>query len=111
LREHLQIIAHIERGQMEIAADLLRLHLRLSAAQRPQTANRGIPQSHRSGAVEAPQKLMIFLQNKTASNHLQKRRTFLPWIWRRHATQKLTPCFRSQFRRSLELHWYRLIAA
>jgi DNA-binding GntR family transcriptional regulator len=49
LREHLQIIAHIERGQMEIAADLLRLHLRLSAAQRPQTANRGIPQSHPFG--------------------------------------------------------------
>jgi DNA-binding GntR family transcriptional regulator len=49
LREHLQIIAHIERGQMEIAADLLRLHLRLSAAQRPQTANRGIPQSHHLG--------------------------------------------------------------
>jgi DNA-binding GntR family transcriptional regulator len=44
LREHLQIIANIERGQMEIAADLLRLHLRLSAAQRPQTANRGVPQ-------------------------------------------------------------------
>ncbi|WP_223541797.1 GntR family transcriptional regulator [Pseudomonas sp. BF-RE-26] len=49
LREHLQIIAQIERGQMEIAADLLRLHLRLSAAQRPQTANRGIPQSHLFG--------------------------------------------------------------
>jgi DNA-binding GntR family transcriptional regulator len=49
LREHLQIIAHIERGQMEIAADLLRLHLRLSAAVRPQTANRGIPQGHPFG--------------------------------------------------------------
>ena len=49
LREHLQIIAHIERGQLEIAADLLRLHLRLSAAQRPQTANRGIPQGHLFG--------------------------------------------------------------
>jgi len=49
LREHLQIIAQIERGQMAIAADLLRLHLRLSAAQRPQTANRGIPQSHLFG--------------------------------------------------------------
>lgn len=44
LREHLRIIEQIERGQLEIAADLLRLHLRLSAAQRPQTANRGIPQ-------------------------------------------------------------------
>jgi DNA-binding GntR family transcriptional regulator len=43
-REHLRIIEQIERGQLEIAADLLRLHLRLSAAQRPQTANRGIPQ-------------------------------------------------------------------
>lgn len=49
LREHLQIIAHIERGQLEIAADLLRLHLRLSAAQRPQTANRGIPQGQMFG--------------------------------------------------------------
>ena len=49
LREHLQIIAHIERGQLEIAADLLRLHLRLSAAQRPQTANRGIPQGQLFG--------------------------------------------------------------
>jgi hypothetical protein len=29
---------------LEIAADLMRLHLRLSAAQRPQTANRGVPQ-------------------------------------------------------------------
>ncbi|MDH4869411.1 GntR family transcriptional regulator [Pseudomonas sp. BN515] len=44
LREHLRVIEHIERGQLEIAADLLRLHLRLSAAVRPQTANRGIPQ-------------------------------------------------------------------
>jgi Transcriptional regulators len=49
LREHLQVIAHIERGQLEIAADLLRLHLRLSAAQRPQTANRGIPQGQLLG--------------------------------------------------------------
>jgi DNA-binding GntR family transcriptional regulator len=49
LREHLQIIAQIERGQMEIAADLMRLHLRLSAALRPQTANRGIPQGHLFG--------------------------------------------------------------
>ncbi|HEX5844561.1 MAG TPA: FCD domain-containing protein, partial [Pseudomonas sp.] len=45
LREHLRIIEAIERGQMEIAADLMRLHLRLSAAQRPQTANRGIPRA------------------------------------------------------------------
>ncbi|MGB4075012.1 FCD domain-containing protein [Pseudomonas sp.] len=45
MREHLRIIEAIERGQMEIAADLMRLHLRLSAAQRPQTANRGIPRT------------------------------------------------------------------
>ncbi len=44
LREHLRIIEHIERGQLDIAADLMRLHLRLSSAQRPQTANRGVPQ-------------------------------------------------------------------
>ena len=42
-------IEQIERGQLEIAADLLRLHLRLSAAQRPQTANRGIPQGVHPG--------------------------------------------------------------
>lgn len=51
LREHLQIIAQLERGQMEIAADLLRLHLRLSFATRPQTANRGIPQRQPFGRV------------------------------------------------------------
>lgn len=44
-REHLRIIEQIERGQSEIAADQMRLHLRLSAAQRPQTANRGVPQT------------------------------------------------------------------
>lgn len=49
LREHVQIIGHIERGQLEIAADLMRLHLRLSAAQRPQTANRGVPQGQLAG--------------------------------------------------------------
>lgn len=49
LREHLRILEQIERGQLDIAADLMRLHLRLSAAQRPQTANRGIPQGPRSG--------------------------------------------------------------
>lgn len=49
LREHLRIIEQIERGQLEIAADLLRLHLRLSVAQRPQTANRGIPQGMHPG--------------------------------------------------------------
>ena len=51
LREHLQIIAQLERRQMEIAADLLRLHLRLSFATRPQTANRGIPQRQPFGRV------------------------------------------------------------
>lgn len=45
LREHLRIIEQIERGQLEVAADLMRLHLRLSVAQRPQTANRGIPRA------------------------------------------------------------------
>lgn len=41
--EHLQIVEQIERGQMELAADLMRVHLQLSRQQRPRLAGRGVP--------------------------------------------------------------------
>ena len=43
LREHLGILDHLESRQYEVAADLLRIHLRLSRSQRPQAASRGAP--------------------------------------------------------------------
>ena len=43
LREHLTILDHLENRQYEVAADLLRVHLRLSRSQRPQAASRGAP--------------------------------------------------------------------
>ncbi|TGQ74807.1 GntR family transcriptional regulator [Mesorhizobium sp. M00.F.Ca.ET.186.01.1.1] len=43
LREHLSILDHLESRQYEVAADLLRIHLRLSRSQRPQAASRGAP--------------------------------------------------------------------
>ncbi|MER9851306.1 GntR family transcriptional regulator [Mesorhizobium sp. M0106] len=43
LREHLTILDHLESQQYEVAADLLRVHLRLSRSQRPQAASRGAP--------------------------------------------------------------------
>ncbi|MCA0270613.1 MAG: GntR family transcriptional regulator [Proteobacteria bacterium] len=43
IQEHLQIIDHMEVGQFAVAADLLRVHLRLSGSQRPRAANRGAP--------------------------------------------------------------------
>lgn len=43
VQEHLQIIDHLETGQFAVAADLLRVHLRLSLRQRPRAANRGAP--------------------------------------------------------------------
>ena len=42
--EHIQIIEQIERGQLDLAADLMRVHLQLSHAQRPRIAGRGVPQ-------------------------------------------------------------------
>jgi len=42
-REHLGILDHLESGQFEVAADLLRVHLRLSRNQRPHAASRGAP--------------------------------------------------------------------
>ncbi|HEY6633278.1 MAG TPA: GntR family transcriptional regulator [Rhizobiaceae bacterium] len=42
-REHLAILDQLEAKQLEAAADLLRLHLRLSRSQRPQAASRGAP--------------------------------------------------------------------
>lgn len=41
--EHLQILEQIERGQMELASDLMRVHLQLSRQQRPRLAGRGVP--------------------------------------------------------------------
>lgn len=41
--EHLQILEQIERGQMELAADLMRVHIQLSQSQRPRLAGRGVP--------------------------------------------------------------------
>lgn len=43
MQEHLGILDHLESGQLAVAADLLRVHLRLSRSQRPQAANRGAP--------------------------------------------------------------------
>ena len=42
-REHLAILDQLEARQFEAAADLMRLHLRLSRSQRPQAASRGAP--------------------------------------------------------------------
>lgn len=43
LSEHITILDHLESRQYEVAADLLRVHLRLSRSQRPQAASRGAP--------------------------------------------------------------------
>lgn len=43
--EHLQILEQVERGQMDLAADLLRVHIQLSQPQRPRLAGRGVPLS------------------------------------------------------------------
>jgi DNA-binding GntR family transcriptional regulator len=42
-REHLAILSAIEQGQLESAADLMRVHLRMSQAQRPALIGRGVP--------------------------------------------------------------------
>ncbi len=47
-QEHLQILEQIERGQMDLAADLMSVHLRLSSAQRPRLAGRGVPSLFRA---------------------------------------------------------------
>lgn len=41
--EHMQILEQIERGQFDLAADLMRVHIQLSHAQRPRLAGRGVP--------------------------------------------------------------------
>ncbi len=43
MQEHLGILDQMEAGRLDVAADLLRVHLRLSRSQRPQAANRGAP--------------------------------------------------------------------
>ena len=39
----MQILEQIERGQFELAADLMRVHIQLSHSQRPRLAGRGVP--------------------------------------------------------------------
>jgi DNA-binding GntR family transcriptional regulator len=51
-REHIAILDQLEGKQFEAAADLLRVHLRLSRSQRPQAANRGAPALF--GAISRP---------------------------------------------------------
>ena len=46
-REHLGIINEIEGGRMEVAADLMRIHLRLAGEQRPKMAHWGAPAAFR----------------------------------------------------------------
>lgn len=41
--EHLQMVEQIERGQMQLAADMMRVHIQQSQSQRPQLAGRGVP--------------------------------------------------------------------
>lgn len=43
--EHMQIVEQIERGQMTLAADLMRVHIQQSQAVRPRLAGRGVPPS------------------------------------------------------------------
>ena len=43
--EHMQILEQIERGQMTLAADLMRVHIQQSQAVRPRLAGRGVPPS------------------------------------------------------------------
>lgn len=45
--EHLQILEQIERGQFDLAADLLRVHIQLSHVERPRLAGRGVPVAFR----------------------------------------------------------------
>jgi DNA-binding GntR family transcriptional regulator len=51
-REHLAILDQLDARQFEAAADLLKVHLRLSRNQRPQAANRGAPALF--GAIARP---------------------------------------------------------
>ena len=41
--EHLAMLDQIERNQMDLASDLMRVHLRMSRSQRPRLAGRGAP--------------------------------------------------------------------
>lgn len=49
VNEKLQILAQIEREQLELAADLLRVHIRLSSGPRAQLLGRGVPAPLRTG--------------------------------------------------------------
>ncbi len=50
-REHLAILASIEQGQLDTAADLMRVHLRMSQAQRPVLFGRGVPSEMRGSPL------------------------------------------------------------
>lgn len=41
--EHIQMLEQVERGQFDLAADLMRVHIQLSHSQRPRLAGRGVP--------------------------------------------------------------------
>lgn len=51
--EHLQIVEQIERGQMQLAADLMRVHIQQSQSQRPRLAGRGVPPAFKIVAGQA----------------------------------------------------------
>lgn len=53
-REHLQILVEMERGDLELAADLLRVHLRRSRVERPRMLGRGVPPPLRVVAGRGP---------------------------------------------------------
>jgi DNA-binding GntR family transcriptional regulator len=50
-REHISILNAIEQGQLETAADLMRVHLRMSQAQRPALLGRGVPTEMRGSPM------------------------------------------------------------
>jgi DNA-binding GntR family transcriptional regulator len=50
--EHLAILDSLERRQVDVAADQMTLHLRLSRNQRPDAANRGSPPMPNSNATQ-----------------------------------------------------------
>lgn len=41
--DHIQILEQIETGRMELAADLMRVHIQMSQSHRPKLAGRGVP--------------------------------------------------------------------
>lgn len=52
LREHLRILDALEQGMPAVAADLMRVHLRMSKSNRPSVANRGAPAIMLAGRMQ-----------------------------------------------------------